>query len=57
MKIMRDFEIMIGWLRLSIIYFISGIGGYLASAVFVPYMVHFFCVTKLNLILLFKKNF
>lgn len=41
MKIMRDFEVMIGWLRLSIIYFISGIGGYLASAVFVPYMVFF----------------
>ncbi|CAK5022852.1 unnamed protein product [Meloidogyne enterolobii] len=29
---------MIGWHRLSAIYFISGIGGYLASAVFVPYM-------------------
>nr|CAD2191232.1 unnamed protein product [Meloidogyne enterolobii] len=35
---MRRFEIMIGWHRLSAIYFISGIGGYLASAVFVPYM-------------------
>lgn len=38
LTIMRRFEIMIGWLRLSTIYFVSGIGGYLASAVFVPYM-------------------
>ncbi|KAI1723739.1 rhomboid family domain-containing protein [Ditylenchus destructor] len=38
MTIMRNFESMIGWLRLSIIYFVSGIGGYLASAIFVPYM-------------------
>ena len=35
---MRKFEIMIGWIRLSIIYFASGIGGYMASATFVPYM-------------------
>ncbi|KAE9553933.1 hypothetical protein FO519_002859 [Halicephalobus sp. NKZ332] len=35
---MRKFEIMIGWIRLSIIYFASGIGGYIASATFVPYM-------------------
>uniref|UniRef100_A0A914YKE4 Peptidase S54 rhomboid domain-containing protein n=1 Tax=Panagrolaimus superbus TaxID=310955 RepID=A0A914YKE4_9BILA len=38
---MRRFEILIGWTRTSIIYFASGIGGYLASAVFVPYMVRF----------------
>ncbi|KAL3083031.1 hypothetical protein niasHS_010833 [Heterodera schachtii] len=38
LTIMCRFEIMIGWLRLSSIYFVSGIGGYLASAVFVPYM-------------------
>jgi membrane associated rhomboid family serine protease len=38
MTIMRSFEMMVGWLRLSIIYFISGIGGYIASSVFVPYM-------------------
>uniref|UniRef100_A0A914HKC1 Peptidase S54 rhomboid domain-containing protein n=1 Tax=Globodera rostochiensis TaxID=31243 RepID=A0A914HKC1_GLORO len=38
LTIMSRFEIMIGWLRLSAIYFVSGIGGYLASAVFVPYM-------------------
>uniref|UniRef100_A0A1I8C0E9 Rhomboid domain-containing protein n=1 Tax=Meloidogyne hapla TaxID=6305 RepID=A0A1I8C0E9_MELHA len=38
LTVMRRFEIMIGWHRLSAIYFISGIGGYLASAVFVPYM-------------------
>jgi membrane associated rhomboid family serine protease len=35
---MRRFEILIGWARTAIIYFVSGIGGYLASAVFVPYM-------------------
>jgi len=35
---MWRFEVMVGWVRLSIIYFASGIGGYLASAVFVPYM-------------------
>lgn len=38
LKYMRRFERMIGWFRLSIIYFVSGIGGYLASATFVPYM-------------------
>jgi hypothetical protein len=38
---MRKFEIMIGCVRLAIIYFVSGIGGYLASASFVPYMVCF----------------
>uniref|UniRef100_A0A914D7E7 Peptidase S54 rhomboid domain-containing protein n=1 Tax=Acrobeloides nanus TaxID=290746 RepID=A0A914D7E7_9BILA len=36
--IMRKFENMIGWVRLSIIYIFSGIGGYLASATFEPYM-------------------
>ena len=35
---MRRFELMVGWLRISIIYFVSGIGGNLASAIFVPYM-------------------
>ncbi|KAI6212837.1 hypothetical protein M3Y94_00076400 [Aphelenchoides besseyi] len=35
---MRRFELMIGWIRLSLIYFVSGVGGYLASASFVPYM-------------------
>lgn len=41
MTVMREFESVIGWLRLCIIYFVSGIGGYLASAIFVPYMVEF----------------
>jgi len=36
--IMRRFEKMIGCVRLALIYFVSGIGGYLASASFVPYM-------------------
>lgn len=34
---MRDLEKLIGWFRLSLIYLGSGIGGNLASAVFVPY--------------------
>ena len=34
---MRRFERMIGSMRLGIIYFIAGVGGYLASASFVPY--------------------
>ena len=36
----------IGWKRLSTIFFVSGIGGYLASAVFVPYMVNFMKLTN-----------
>lgn len=40
MTIMRRFEKMIGCVRLALIYFVSGIGGYLASASFVPYMVN-----------------
>ncbi|KAK2564062.1 Inactive rhomboid protein 1 [Acropora cervicornis] len=35
--IMRDLEKMAGWLRLSIIYILSGIGGYLYSAILLPY--------------------
>ncbi|PFX30963.1 inactive rhomboid protein 1-like isoform X1 [Stylophora pistillata] len=35
--IMRDMEKMAGWLRLSIIYIFSGIGGYLYSAILLPY--------------------
>ncbi|XP_078347167.1 inactive rhomboid protein 1-like isoform X1 [Oculina patagonica] len=35
--IMRDLEKMAGWLRLSIIYIFSGIGGYLYSAILLPY--------------------
>ncbi|CAD5230068.1 unnamed protein product [Bursaphelenchus xylophilus] len=38
LTIMRKFEHMIGWIRMAIIYFVSGIGGYLASASFAPYM-------------------
>lgn len=41
LTIMRRFEKMIGCVRLALIYFVSGIGGYLASASFVPYMVCF----------------
>lgn len=35
--VMRDLEKMLGPIRMAIIYFGSGIGGYLASSVFVPY--------------------
>lgn len=35
---MRRFELMIGCVRLALIYFVSGVGGYLASASFVPFM-------------------
>ncbi|KAK0410306.1 hypothetical protein QR680_005056 [Steinernema hermaphroditum] len=34
----RSVEKMIGWKKTAFIYIISGLGGYLASAVFVPYM-------------------
>ena len=43
---MRDMEKMAGWLRLSIIYIFSGIGGYLYSAILLPYqaeVINFFC--------------
>lgn len=35
--LMRDLEKLIGWVRMAIIYLVSGIGGNLASCVFVPY--------------------
>uniref|UniRef100_A0A1I7XMM4 Rhomboid domain-containing protein n=1 Tax=Heterorhabditis bacteriophora TaxID=37862 RepID=A0A1I7XMM4_HETBA len=35
--LMRDLEKLIGWLRMAILYIGSGIGGNLASAIFVPY--------------------
>jgi membrane associated rhomboid family serine protease len=35
--IMRDIEKMAGPTRIAIIYLVSGIGGYLASAIFVPF--------------------
>jgi membrane associated rhomboid family serine protease len=34
---MRDIEKMAGPTRIAIIYLVSGIGGYLASAIFVPF--------------------
>ena len=37
--IMRDLEKLAGWLRICIIYVVSGIGGSLASAIFIPYHV------------------
>lgn len=35
--VMRDFEKLIGSIRIAIIYMLSGIGGNFASAIFVPY--------------------
>ena len=37
MTIMRDIEKLTGSLRIGIIYLFSGVGGYLASSIFVPY--------------------
>uniref|UniRef100_A0A671LD98 Inactive rhomboid protein n=1 Tax=Sinocyclocheilus anshuiensis TaxID=1608454 RepID=A0A671LD98_9TELE len=37
MTILRDLEKLAGWLRISIIYIVSGITGNLASALFLPY--------------------
>ncbi|XP_053309878.1 inactive rhomboid protein 2 [Spea bombifrons] len=37
MTVLRDLEKLAGWLRISIIYLLSGITGNLASALFVPY--------------------
>ncbi|TSK14664.1 Inactive rhomboid protein 1 [Bagarius yarrelli] len=37
MIILRDLEKLAGWLRISIIYILSGITGNLASAIFLPY--------------------
>ncbi|GAU98687.1 hypothetical protein RvY_09801 [Ramazzottius varieornatus] len=36
--IMRDAEKLIGWLRMALIYILSGFGGNLASAIFIPYV-------------------
>ncbi|XP_078793231.1 inactive rhomboid protein 1 isoform X4 [Oryzias latipes] len=37
MTVLRDLEKLAGWLRISIIYMLSGITGNLASAIFLPY--------------------
>ncbi|XP_029934389.1 inactive rhomboid protein 1 isoform X2 [Myripristis murdjan] len=37
MTVLRDLEKLAGWLRISIIYILSGITGNLASAIFLPY--------------------
>ncbi|XP_067883581.1 inactive rhomboid protein 2-like isoform X2 [Heterodontus francisci] len=37
MSVLRDLEKLAGWLRISIIYILSGIMGNLASAIFLPY--------------------
>jgi len=35
--VMRDLEKLIGWLRIGIIYLLTGVIGSLASATFLPY--------------------
>ncbi|XP_058477812.1 inactive rhomboid protein 1-like isoform X3 [Solea solea] len=37
MTVLRDIEKLAGWLRISIIYMLSGVTGNLASAIFLPY--------------------
>ncbi|XP_077980039.1 inactive rhomboid protein 1-like isoform X1 [Glandiceps talaboti] len=37
MTVLRDLEKLAGWVRISIIYMLSGIGGNLLSAIFIPY--------------------
>ncbi|XP_062234640.1 inactive rhomboid protein 1 isoform X3 [Platichthys flesus] len=37
MTVLRDIEKLAGWLRISIVYMLSGITGNLASAIFLPY--------------------
>ncbi|PIO66134.1 hypothetical protein TELCIR_12164 [Teladorsagia circumcincta] len=39
MWLMLDLEMLIGWRRMAILYIGSGIGGNIASAIFVPYSV------------------
>jgi len=45
MCIMRDVEKLIGWLRIGIIYIISGIAGSLSSAIFLPYHPEVSCLS------------
>lgn len=47
MFVMRDIEKWAGWLRIGLIYLISGIAGNLSSAIFLPYhpeVFHGVCV-------------
>lgn len=37
MTVLRDLEKLAGWLRISIIYMLSGVTGNLASSIFLPY--------------------
>lgn len=46
MTILRDLEKLAGWLRISIIYILSGITGNLASAIFLPYRAE--VITRLS---------
>ena len=43
--VMRDLEKLIGWIRISIIYLLSGVVGCLASASFLPYDIGV-CIVK-----------
>lgn len=43
MIVLRDIEKLAGWLRISIIYLLSGVTGNLASAIFLPYRAEVKC--------------
>ena len=49
MTVGRRIEKVIGWFRLSMIYILSGIGGNLLSAVFVPYQAEVRAKTRSRL--------
>lgn len=46
MTVLRDIEKLAGWLRISIIYMLSGITGNLASSIFLPYRAEVQCIQK-----------
>lgn len=46
MTVLRDIEKLAGWLRVSIIYMLSGITGNLASSIFLPYRAEVRCVSS-----------
>jgi len=45
---MRDVEKLAGWLRVGIIYLLSGIAGNLSSAIFLPYHPEVMCFLDLS---------
>jgi len=39
LSIMRDLEMLLGWIRMALVYVLSGLVGSIASAIFIPYSV------------------